>query len=155
MCSETGSYELSWETLTTTAADNLANLLFLSDLGDDVPVRMASVGCGWPQGTGAFAATTKNGDAYIYSADYDGAMFESIANATEELGERAYHVSPYIGNGMNRTGVMWEVTSSAALFFDTDNRRFMKWDSGQTDNILYNFYEVSFYQSYPFHLNYL
>lgn len=138
MCSETGSYELSWETLTTTAADNLANLLFLSDLGDDVPVRMASVGCGWPQGTGAFAATTKNGDAYIYSADYDGAMFESIANATEELGERAYHVSPYIGNGMNRTGVMWEVTSSAALFFDTDNRRFMKWDSGQTDNILYS-----------------
>ena len=65
-------------------------------------------------------------------------MFESIANATEELGERAYHVSPYIGNGMNRTGVMWEVTSSAALFFDTDNRRFMKWDSGQTDNILYS-----------------
>ena len=137
LCSETGSYELSWDDLTATSADNLANTFFLFDLKGDVPIRMASLGCGFPTGTSAFAATTKNGDAYINVDNMDGSMFEFLANTSEELGEREYHVSPYIGNGLNRTGVLWEVTSTAALFFDVDNRRFMKWDSGQTDKILY------------------
>ena len=137
LCSETGSYELSWDNLTATAADNLLNTSFLSDLGDDVPIRMASIGAVFPSGTAAFAATTKNGDVYLKIAGYDGAMFESLANTSEELGESEYRVSPYIGCGQSRSDTWFAAGSTAALFFDVDNRRFMKWDGEQTDNILY------------------
>lgn len=135
LMSETGSYKLNKTELTAEEIDNVKNE-FLSDLGNDAPIRFAAMGCTIP-GASSHIMTTKDGNAYINSLSGVGASYEFPANASTELGEREYRVSPYIGVGMSRTGVPFQVSSSAVLLYDTDNKRFMGWDPNKDKKLLY------------------
>lgn len=134
LMSETGSYKLDKIGLTAEEKDNVAMGQFLSDLGDDVPIRFAAAGCGIP-GASAHMMTTKNGNAYINDLAFFGSAYEFPANAAVELGAPQYHVSPYIGVGMSRSET--SVSSRAFLLYDTDNKRFMGWDANKTTKLLY------------------
>lgn len=134
LMSETGSFWLNKTELTAEAADNLEGQ-FLCELNGDVPIRFASCGCCVPGSSGHFLVT-KGGNAYVNTLSGSGAAYEYLGNTSTELGDAEYHVAPYIGVGMERNGKTFAPSSMAALFYDVDNKRFMKWDSGSTNRLL-------------------
>ncbi len=135
LMSETGSFQLNRTELTAEASDNVEGQ-FLGDLNGDVPVWFASCGCCVPGSSGHFM-TTKEGNAYINPLSGSGAAYEFLANTSEELSPAEYRVSPYIGVGMERNGAMFAPSSTAALFYDIDNKRFMGWDTGDNTKVLH------------------
>lgn len=135
LMSETGSFQLNNTELTAEAADNVAGQ-FLTDLGEDVPIRFAACGCCIPGAYGHFM-TTKEGNVYINNLSGSGSAYEFVSNTSEELADAEYHVSPYIGVGMERNGQMFNPSSTSALFYDVDNQRFMGWDAYAENKLLY------------------
>lgn len=121
MLTETGSYKLDQEKLTATEKDNILSE-FLGELGDDKPIRFAATGY-WDAGAGTHLCVTQNGDFYAKGLGYSGASYEFLANTSVEGNPREYRVAPFIGTGMERPG-----TTSNALLFDIDNKRFIGWD---------------------------
>ena len=134
LMTETGSYKLDRTEMTAETADNVEGG-FLCDLNGDVPIRFAACGCCPPGSSGHFM-TTKNGNVYINTLSGSGAAYEYLGNTSTELGDAEYRVSSYIGVGMERNGLIFQPNSTAALFYDIDNKRFMTWNTSANDQLL-------------------
>ncbi len=121
MLTETGSFRLQEDQLTADEKDNIMSE-FLSDLGSDKPARFGATGY-WMAGAGTHLMVTQAGDFYVKGLGASGACYEFLANTSVEGNAREYRVAPFIGTGMERPG-----TTTNALLFDIDNKRFIGWD---------------------------
>lgn len=132
MLTETGSFRLQEDELTADEKDDISSE-FLGDLGDDKPIRFGATGY-WMAGAGTHLMVTKNGDFYTKGLGASGASYEFLCNTSVEGNDREYRVAPYIGTGMERPG-----TTTNALLFDIDNKRFIGWDetTASTSGVCY------------------
>lgn len=115
-----GTYRLDRNELTYDETGTIMSE-FATELQGEHPVRYTPVMQGATDG--AHIVVTDQGNVYIKdNSDGHGAIYQFPANAPEAADDPTFHVAPYIGVPMARTS--YEVE---ALFYDTDNKRFMKW----------------------------
>lgn len=70
-------------------------------------------------------AVTNKGNLYVKMAYMANAMFEDPINTFTPEGEPEFHVAPFIGVSYNHP---LGKGNYVALFYDNDNKRFLKWD---------------------------
>ena len=129
LISEKGSYLLDQETFKTDESWNIKAVDFIIPPADEEPVYYISLNSGSSYGGEANFCVTDKGNAYCQALGTAGAAFEYPINTSERGLAPEFKVAPYVGVSMARPG-----NGNTALFYDTDNRRFVGWSTGTTDN---------------------
>lgn len=126
LMSEDGSYLLNNETFKTGESWNIKAVDFIVPPVDEEPVVYWDLNAGAPWGGAANFCITDKGNAYCQYLGLSGAAFEYPINTDERGKAPAFKVAPYVGVSMARPG-----NGTTALFYDTDNRRFVGWSAGK------------------------
>ena len=117
------------ETFKTDESWNIKAVDFIIPPADEEPVYYISLNSGSSYGGEANFCVTDKGNAYCQALGTAGAAFEYPINTSERGLAPEFKVAPYVGVSMARPG-----NGNTALFYDTDNRRFVGWSTGTTDN---------------------
>lgn len=125
LVSEEGSYKLNNETFKTDASWNMRTVDFIIPPANEEPICYVDLNSGfWIGGEANFCVTDK-GNAYCQDLGMSGAAFEYPINTSERGKAPEFKVAPYVGVSMARPG-----NGETALFYDTDNQRFVGWSVG-------------------------
>ena len=124
LISEKGSYLLDQETFKTDESWNIKAVDFIIPPADEEPVYYISLNSGSSYGGEANFCVTDKGNAYCQALGTAGAAFEYPINTSERGLAPEFKVAPYVGVSMARPG-----NGNTALFYDTDNRRFVGWST--------------------------
>ena len=117
-----GSYSLTHYNLQTTPTNNLTLTDFIVS-----PENEEVVAANGLYKSNHFVITDK-GNMYARSSLYYGRMFEFPANTFVVDGEPAFKVAPFIGVSQKRPFSVENANADyVALFYDKDNKRFIKW----------------------------
>lgn len=116
---------------TVTGAEDLKTSLFLK-VPEDHIVKLASIPCNGLTNHSAIIALSREGNAFAWDHSVIGAGFEYPINTSSRGGDVEYKVAPYVGTSRDR---YWSQKSyGIALLYDTDNKRFIGWDSENDNN---------------------
>lgn len=125
LSSNSGTYVLNANTLKATA--NLFDTDFLETPDGEQVVKMDGL-----YKSENFAITDK-GNLYMKMSYKAGTMFIDPVNTFTVDGSPEFHVAPFIGVSYNRPLAQGEFV---ALFYDKDNKQFVKWDENANEGSL-------------------
>ena len=123
--SEEGAYLIDRETFKTDESWNIYLVSFIIPPTEGNIVKYTSLNSGSSYGPLASFCVSNTGNAYAQILGMAGAAFEYPINTSVRGGTPEYKVAPYIGISMARPG-----NGQTALFYDTDNQRFVGWKYG-------------------------
>lgn len=121
------------------ANHELKQSYFLTQTDDHI-VRWASIPCNITNAQeytisagkhDAVLCVSKEGNVYAWNTLIVGGAFEYPINVDKRGEKPTYRVAPFIGTNMQRD-LGTSYTYGVALFYDTDNHRFIGWDSEKT-----------------------
>ncbi len=124
LMSEEGTYKLDQNTFETSDMYNIYTTDFIvapSDPDENIIEYMPLANMGPPTARAIFAVSNKGNVYALVTAA--GAAFEMPINTSVRGKSPEYRVAPYVGISM----VRYPGNSTAALFYDIDNKRFVGW----------------------------
>ena len=132
LLAEDGSYALPTndpksytEFIEVTPLNDFKQYMFLGDVdGEIVNYACAAANIHKPDHDAVLAVSDK-GNAYAWNTSVTMSAFELPINTSKRGEAPEYKVAPYIGVTLKRD--IQDATYGAALFFDTDNHRFIGW----------------------------
>ncbi len=118
LVSEDGTYSLNASTLQCNSAYNIMETDFLVTPADEQVIAMDGL-----YGSYNFIVTNK-GNLYFKYMNRAGSIYETPVNTFVADTDPQFAVAPFIGVSQRRP-----LDSRIALFYDKDNKRFVKWDA--------------------------
>lgn len=130
--SEKGAYRLDRQTFKTEEIYNIYTTDFLvAPYSDEYIIEyMPLVSDGYSPNAHALFAISNKGNAYAARQKSGNDPFEMPINTSVRGASPEFRVAPYVGTSMVRS----PGNSRSALFYDIDNKRFMRWLDGDDVN---------------------
>ena len=129
LMSEEGTFKINQNTFQTNKSWNINLVDFIIPPTEGSVVEYKTLNGGSMYGGLANFCITNAGDAFVQVLGNSGAAFEKPINTSIRGGKPEYKVAPYVGISMARPG-----NGASALFYDTDNKRFVGWrDKGNSN----------------------
>lgn len=120
--SKEGTYKIDRESFKTDKSWDIGLIDFIIPPTNESIVEYTSVNSGGTAGALASFCVSNAGNAYAQVFGSAGAAFEYPINTSVRGTASEYKVAPFVGVSMARPG-----NGKTALFYDTDNQRFVGW----------------------------